>query len=434
MRRRLDFRDMHQHRHRSGSKSKSPGARTGTSMRGSSKTHTLRMELERAMNCLNHVKVDPKATSYKRLYNDLRECQKRSNQHLNHDDSKDLDLSYTEDLAELVDRAEDFLNSIDERGDEVEAAREKQRRLKEQISKCLPRTQPQKWDGTINDFMRFKAGAKTLIDNIPDRQLALNAILDTISDPKLQKVLSKYQTPEEALKSLELQFGNPELSGPKIVNDLKCLPRATSTEGESALILKIKEHYTSLTEIKQQHLLGKNELLNLCHKFEREQGRVLLRTLLSITGDEALQMEEMRKVFFEKLDELYTENTIWSRTNLEKDRRPEEPRGEQRDGIKKPNIYTNTRRSATATEHVEERVCKICKGDHFNHQCDEVEKMVLNQVAELGLCPHCLWDKHDNECPHIKKATFICKHCNLHYKLKKLHIQCSSWNDTTQTN
>ena len=89
---------------------------------------------------------------------------------MNHDDSKDLDLSYTEDLAELVDMAEDFLSAIDEWGDEVEAAREKQRRLKEQISKCLPRTQPQKWDGTINDFMRFKAGAKTLIDNIPDRR------------------------------------------------------------------------------------------------------------------------------------------------------------------------------------------------------------------------------------------------------------------------
>ena len=41
-------------------------------------------------------------------------------------------------------------------------------------------------------------------------------------------------------------------------------------------------------------------------------------------------------------------------------------------GIKKPNIYTNTRRSAT--EHVEERVCKICKGNHHNGHCDQVAK------------------------------------------------------------
>ena len=292
MRRRLDFKETGRHRDRSESKSKSPGARTGTSVRGSSKTHTLCMELERAMNCLSRVKVDPKATSYKRLYGDLRECKKLSDKHLNHDDSEELDVSYTEDLTDLVLAAEEFLNDIDEEGDKIEAAREKQR----QISRCLPKTQPQKWDGTINDFMRFKAGAQTLIDNIPDSRMALNAILDTIADPKLRRSLTKYKTPEEALKSLELQFGNPELSGPKIVNDLKGLPRATSTETESALILKIKEHYTSLTEINQQRLLGRNELLNLCHKFEKEQGKVLLRTLLSITGDEALQMEELRKV------------------------------------------------------------------------------------------------------------------------------------------
>ena len=421
MRRKLDFRDMYQHRNRSGSKSKSPGARTGTSMRGSSKTHTLCMELERAMNCLNHVKVDPKATSYKRLYNDLRECQKRSNQHLNHDDSKDLDLSYTEDLAELVDRAEDFLNAIDERGDEIEAAREKQRRLKEQISKCLPRTQPQKWDGTINDFMRFKAGAKTLIDNIPDRRLALNAILDTISDPKLQKVLSKYQDPEEALKSLELQFGNPELSGPKIVNDLKCLPRATSTEEESALILKVKEHYTSLTEINQQRLLGRNELLNLCHKFEKEQGKILLRTLLSITGDEALQMEELRKVFFEKLDQQYTENTIWSRTNIERDRRPRETHKEPREHFKSTKRYTDNRRT---TAESGKKLCKICEGDHPAFRCDRATKIDMSQVKKLTLCLHCLQDKHSGACPNITKA-YVCGHCTLNKRFKKLHTKCT---------
>ena len=420
MRRRLEFEETGRHRDRSNSKSKSPGARTGTSTRGSSWTHTLYLELTRAMSLLQTVDPDPKSTNFKHHRSNLIKRIERANRHLQEDEEAAIDPSYEDDLENLLQDAEELRSQVDDKGDEIEEAREKQR----QISRCLPKTQPQKWDGTINDFMRFKAGAKTLIDNIPDSRMALNAILDTISDPKLRRSLTKYQTPEEALKSLELQFGNPELSGPKIVNDLKNLPRATSTETESALILKIKEHYTSLTEINQQHLLGRNELLNLCHKFEKEQGKILLRTLLSINGDEALQMEELRKVFFEKLDEQYTENTVWSRTDLEKDRRSEEPRREHKDRFKNLERYTDTRRSAT--EHGGEKVCKICNGAHFNHQCDKLEEMDLNQVEGHGLCPHCVWDKHDNECPHLKKATFLCKHCKLHYKLRKLHINCNS--------
>ena len=295
------------------------------------------------------------------------------------------------------------------------------------ISKCLPKTHAIKWDGTRQDYMRFKTEAQTLIARIPDNRLALNGILDIISDQKLRRTLARYKTPQEALESLELRFGNPELSGPQIIKDLQHLTRATTAENEAALILKIKEFFAQLTEIHQQHLLGVDVLYNLCHKFRERQGEAMIEKLKTEKDP-----TKLRTLFCEQMDSMYTTNTIWSRTNLEKDRRPEGPRGEHRDGIKKPNIYTNTRRSAT--EHVEERVCKICKGDHFNHQCDEVEEMDLNQVEKLGLCPHCLWGKHDDECPHIKKATFICKHCNLHYKLKKLHIQCSSWNDTTQTN
>ena len=83
--------------------------------------------------------------------------------------------------------AEDLLFEVDAEGDKVEQARQDLKRANELISKCLPRIQPQKWDGTINDFMRFKAGAKTLMDNIPDSRMALNAILDTIADPKLRR-------------------------------------------------------------------------------------------------------------------------------------------------------------------------------------------------------------------------------------------------------
>ena len=427
MKRRLEFKDISRSVDRS--KSKSPGARTGTSTRGSSWTHTLYLELTRAMSLVQTVDPDPKSTSYKRLRSKVTRSMDRAEKHLQEDEESDIDPAYIEGLEQLLQEAEDLLFEVDDEGDKVEQARQDLKQTNELISKCLPRTQPQKWDGTINDFMRFKAGAKTLMDNIPDSRMALNAVLDTISDLKLRRSLAKYQTPEEALKSLELQFGNPELSGPKIINDLKNLPRSTSTEAESALILKIKEHYTCLIEINQQRLLGRNELFNLCHKFEKEQGKDLLRTLLNITGDEALQLEELRKVFFQRLDDLYTRNTIWSRTDLEKDRRPEEPRREHKDRFKNPDRYTDTRRSTT--EHGGERVCKICNGNHHNSRCDRVASMDLNQVTKLQLCPHCLEDKHEEECPRMKWA-FVCKHCTFNRNLRKLHINCNEGINTPE--
>ena len=132
-------------------------------------------------------------------------------------------------------------------------------------------------------------------------------------------------------------------------------------------------------------------------------------------------MEELRKVFFEKLNNQYTENTIWSRTDLEKDKRPEEPRRDHKDTGKNPDRYTNIRRSAT--EHGGERVCKICNGNHHNGHCDQVAKMDLDQVKKLQLCPHCLEDRHDEECPRIK-WNFVCNQCKLNKNLKKLHINC----------
>ena len=416
MRRRIDFKDTPGHRGRSGSSSKSPGARTGTSVRGSSKTHTLCMELERAMNCLRRVKVDPKATSYKRLYDDLRECQKRSDKHLNHDDSKDLDVSYTEDLAELVKAAEEFLQEIDDEGDKVEQARQDLKQENDLISKCLPRTHAIKWDGTRQDYIRFKAEAQTLIEKIPSNRLALNSILDIISDQKLRRTLARYKTPQEALESLELRFGNPELSGPQIIKDLQHLTRATTAENEAALILQIKEFFAQLTEIDQQHLLGVDVLYNLCHKFRERMGEAIMEKLKSEKDPTRL-----RKLFCERIDSMYTTNTIWSRTNLEKDRRPEEPKRDHKDRGKNPDRYTNIRRSAT--EYGGEKVCKICNGNHHNGHCDQAAKMDLDQVKKLQLCPHCLEDKHDEECPRMKWA-FVCKHCTFNTNLKKLHIDC----------
>ena len=135
---------------------------------------------------------------------------------MRYDPSGEVDPAFSELLEELYLDAENLLYDRDQEGDVIIKERKKQ----EQIMRCLPRSAPQKWDGSLQDFIRFKQEAKTLMDNIPNKRLALNAILETISDGKMRKRLVKYDGPESALKSLELEFGNPELSGPKIVADM----------------------------------------------------------------------------------------------------------------------------------------------------------------------------------------------------------------------
>ena len=380
-------------------------AHSVTSVRGSSKTHTLAMDLQKATSVLKSAKVDPKGTSYRRKYGDLKSVINKADQHLRYDPENNVDPAYAEDLEDLIEVAENLLDKVDEKSDEITANQEESRRKEAQIAKCLPRSQPQKWDGSVNDFIRFKNSAKVLMDNIPNPRLALNAIIESISDNRLRRRLSRYATPKEALTSLELEYGNPELSGPKIINDMKALTRATGVESESSLILKIKELHVALNEIKQEHLLGRNELYNLCHKFREHQGEELLGRLYTEEPD------NLKEVFFNQLEKLYTKNTIWSRTDLERSKKPRETFGD----------HSSIRKIGTDSKDLE---CTFCGGNHFNHQCNDIDEVDLNQIQELQLCPHCLWKKHDEGCPHIKKATFLCKECKLHYKLKRLHVNC----------
>ena len=178
----------------------------------------------------------------------------------------DVDPAYAEELEELLTDAEDVLDNVDDEVDRVNEKQEEKRRKDAQIAKCLPRSSPQKWDGSIRDFIKFKDAARVRVELIPDPRLAMDAIVDMIADTSIKKRLSRYKNPAEALNSLELEYGNPELSGPKIINDLKELPRAAGIEAESSLIMKIKELYVSLSEIRQEQLLGRNELYGLCHK------------------------------------------------------------------------------------------------------------------------------------------------------------------------
>ena len=413
--RKLEFEDTSPpRRKRSGSSSKSPGARTATSTRGSSWTHTLYNRLSRALSLLKSVDPDPKSSPFKRHREKLIESIDQANKHLTEDDESTLDEAYVEDLDNLVLLAEDILDETDLKADKVEKNRQEEKEKKDLISKCLPRTHAIKWEGTRHDYMRFRKEAQTLINTIPNDRLALNAILDIISDQKLRRRLARHKSPQEALESLELQFGNPELSGPQIIKDLRHLTKATTHENEAALILKIRELFAQLAEIDQEQLLGIDVLLSLCHKFRERQGEAL---------QEKLQTEKhprrLREIFCKQIDMLYTLNTTWSRTDEEKDKRQREPPKAHREQFKNRGRYTDTRRTAAENDN---KSCKICKGDHPNFRCPTLATMSVDQVKKYQVCPHCLWSEHE-KCPHLQKP-FVCKQCNFHRKLTKAHINC----------
>ena len=399
------------------SASKSPGARTATSMRGSSKTHTFYLSLQRAMTLLERETVDPEASSFKRLSSELKSSMQQADRHLKFDPATEVDPAYSDMLEELFLDAEELLHNLDKQGDVII----KERKRKDQIMRCLPRSAPQKWDGSMQDFIRFKQEAKTLMDNIPNKRLALNAILDTISDGKMRKRLSKYDGPENALKSLELEFGNPELSGPKIVADMKKLATATGTESESAIILKLKELYVSLSEIKQTQLLGRNELYNLCHKFKDTEGQRILKKLQRINDPEAL-----RVIFFDEIEDLYTSNTVWTRTKVETDTKVrEQPR--HASGRTQSKMFSRRLGAETSLADTEEErkpTCKLCGEFHQTYTCPGIGNMNMDQLKKKQVCPGCLRKDHGKlECYGLLKK-FQCKNCGHNENLKKLHIKC----------
>ena len=94
-------------------------------MRGSSKTHTLYLELTRAMGLIQTVDPDPMSTSYKRLHSKVTGSMDRVEKHLQEDEESEIDPAYSEDLEQLWQEAEDLLFEVDNKGDEIEATREK---------------------------------------------------------------------------------------------------------------------------------------------------------------------------------------------------------------------------------------------------------------------------------------------------------------------
>ena len=431
MRRKIEFRTPEDgkrkkrgERSRSGSKSKSPGERTDTSMRGSSKTHTLCMELTRAMGFLRRVTPDHKSSNFKRHHARVMKGMEMAEKHLREDEEAEIDVAYEEHLLSCIDEAEVLLSKVDEEGDKVEQGRQKRKEENDLISKTLPRTHAIKWNGTRQDYMRFKQEALTLMRKIPNDRIALNAILDIISDQTLKRTLARYKTPKLALDSLELQFGNPELSGPALVKDLQNLTRATTAENEASLILKIREIFEQLAEIDRQQLLGVDVLFNLCHKFREQQGVALLKKLKAENDP-----TRTRELFRTEIDDLYTTNTIWSRTSLEKrTREPVVPPRENRRDRQHPGRYADNRRTTTGSEG-SRATCKICKEGHNTFACKKIKEMNLQAVRPYSLCHKCLNDKHDGECP-FSDRPFVCRVCKINKRLK-VHNNCNKEKTTS---
>ena len=52
--------------------------------------------------------------------------------------------------------AENLLERVDERADDLEQQRQQEQQDKSDIRKALPKSKPQRWSGDINGFSQFK--------------------------------------------------------------------------------------------------------------------------------------------------------------------------------------------------------------------------------------------------------------------------------------
>ena len=409
----------------------SPTASVASSIRGGSKTHTMLMSLERAMGLLKSVEPNFRSTTFKRHYNSTKDFISKAESHLRDDPEDTIDPAYTDDLLEQLTEAENLLERVDERADDLEQLRQQEQQDKSDIRKALPKSKPQRWCGDINGFSQFKIAVSQYQKYYVEDRQAFNAMLDLVDDKSLRKQLSLCKTTKEALDTLELRFGKPELAGPKIKVDMMAVKDAYNEERECEVIITLKQHYQELTQINQQHLIGKNEVLTLCHKLRSREGMDILKKIHPMTDPELI-----RKTFFEELDSQYTLNTIWERTLQEKDKRPSykdnTAKKFQRTGDKKQ--FSTSRRTDTAK--TPEISCSLCKKSHKTYLCKKLAQADKAMIKGHGLCLGCLRKEHgpDPRCGILKyknketgqaeTKSLKCPDCGYHKELKKLHEKC----------
>ena len=256
-------------------------------------------------------------------------------------------------------------------------------------------------------------------------------MLDLVDDKSLRKHLSLCKTTKEALDTLELRFGKPELAGPKIKVDMMAVKDAYNEEKECEVIITLKQHYKELKQINQQHLIGKNEVLVLCHKLRSREGMDILKKIHPLTDP-----EQIRTTFFDELYNQYTVNTIWERTMQEKDKRPSyrdnTAKRFQKGGDKKHE--STSRRTDTARG--QGPACLLCKGSHYTNKCYKLAQADKSMLKERTICTFCLRKEHDatlrcgtvefkdRKTGKVKTLNLKCPDCGLHKDVKKLHERC----------
>ena len=407
---------------------------TGTSMRGSSTTHTLYILLQRACQLLQAVPANPKSTMFKRRYEEVKGAMNKAIEHVSH--SNDIDSAYIEVLEEAVAEAENLLEECDQKGDEFMIAQEEKRVALLEARKCLPRSKPQPWRGDINGFMKFKASAEMMISTYPTDEMALNAILELVDNRDLKRKLTTHKTAREALDSLELAFGKPELAGPKIRDDMKNIKSASNSKEECTIILEMKHFTAQLKQINQLELLTKDVLLSMCHKLTEKEGKVLARRIQRINDPKSI-----RDTFFEEIDSLYEENIIWARTT-DKDGERRSHTSERTTGFKKHSQSSQRRLQSDKKVYPKKYPpCGLCdQVGHSTFKCGKLESVGLEELSKKSLCHKCLREEHGREkcrpwtSKFGKPLNFACQDCGYHNLLKKLHTKCRSGNHQARRN
>ena len=188
---------------------------------------------------LKSVELNFRSTTFKRHYNSTNEFISKAESHLRDDPEDNLDPAYTEDLMDQLTEAENLLERVDERADDLEQQRLQEQQDKSDIRKPLPKSKPQRWGGDINGFSQFKIAVSQYQKYYVEDRQAFNAMLDLVDDKSLRKQLSLCKTTKEALDTLELRFGKPELAGPKIKVDMMAVKDAYNEEKECEVIITI---------------------------------------------------------------------------------------------------------------------------------------------------------------------------------------------------
>ena len=409
----------------------SPGF-TASSMRGSSRTETLVRKLQRATNIFLSKPPDHKASSYQRAKLELVEARRSGESHIT-DHAETIDDQFEEELDTALSAADDALTTADEKADTLERTREEDRRKKDAISRQLPKYKPTVWDCKIATYQRFKETVGQIISEYPTPYAAREAMLDLVERGQIRDELEVYPTAQAALDSLELRFGNQVLSGPHLIEQIKKIPEPRTDKEETDNIAKIRKLKAQLQEISCLELVTRDIVFKILHSLRPLTGKRLMGEL-SLARN--LTDLETRTALWDLLDKLYTENTMWARTQgvdrKQNDQQTNRPTDTPKDTSRRhPRNNRKTIRRSDVDNVKRYPPCKMCgKSGHPTFTCQEIKSATLGQIKSKGLCPACLRNQHGQCTGEILTATgkvwVACKSCGHNKRAEGLHRNCAT--------